>query len=677
MPSHGLPAAPESAADKARALREEGLTVIPLGSPNEQPPRWFIDERCEGSLLEATEKWPKTPRIKWQLFQKIPVTDDQFESWVSQYPGCNWAILTGKLVVVDADSQDSVAWCESGAITRSPRRVTTAKGRHYYYLAHPQIEIRNTSNPRGKIDTRGHGGYVVAPGAVHATGVIYTEEVLPGIDASLSELPVLSPDDLQAIKAYNGTGVAENGQTTFSAGNLGVVFDAAAWQTKATGEPVPEGGRNNAAASLAGQFIRAGDDLRTVKAKVDSWNATNPLPLPSDELNTTIASVAKTHARNTGQPVPLEHPAPPLPTGEGYDLFGLARDPRETPPYIIDGLFRQGDNVVLAGPPKSMKSFLMGDLLYAMAFGRDVLGFKVEREHTVAWLQAEMPWYETRLRANAHPWVRERMAQGKQSNIWVSDRDFVHRLDPFGVERVVRAVEAHFGHPPKVLAIDSLAAVYDQESEIDNTQMQAFLQGRLGLFRRAWGQDLTIFLIHHTAKMGAAAMAEDPFLAIRGASAIRGWYSAGMVMYRDPKSITGGVRHLHFELRGAKEPEPKELTLNHGLMSELATIDLSDQINELATTDFMTLMTVFERQETKVSPAHNSPYYAPKIMAQRAAKSPPRKIKTKSVDAYETAMFQLLDAEEITVISDPRKGTKTIAINSRSTEKTSAEVLPK
>lgn len=660
MPGQGQPTAESLALEKARELREEGLTVIPLGAPNETPPTWFVKERCNGNLAEATEKWPKTPRVKWQDYQHTPVSDEQFEGWAARWPTCNWAILTGDLVVVDADTAEATTWCESGAITRSPRKVITSKGAHFYYRATPGLIIKNSANPVGHVDMRGVGGYVVAPGSVHATGVLYTEEILPGLDGAFSELPCLTNADILAIRQYTGARTEPNGLPVGNIARvLGKTFDATAWMPKATGEPVQPGGRNNAAASLAGQYIQAGDDLATVKAKLDTWNGNNPVPLPQDEINTTIASVAKTHARNTGQPVPLEQARP---AGAGYDLFGLARDPRETPPYIIDGLFRHGDNVVLAGPPKSMKSFLMGDLLYGMAFGRDVLGFKVQREHRVAWLQAEMPWYETRLRANAHPWVKERLASGRPSNIWVSDRDFVHRLDIGGIRRTVEAVEAHFGGPPDVLAIDSLAATYDQESEIDNTQMQTFLQGRLGMFRQAWGQELTIFLIHHTAKMSAAVMAEDPFLAIRGASAIRGWYSAGMVMYRAPKDTASGIRHLHFELRGAKEPDPKELRLDGGLMIEGASIDLSGEVDAIAQDDFMSLAAIFERQEIKLSPSSNSPHYAPKVMAQYVSSTKLKTIKTRTREAFETAYFQLLNAKKITIENDQRNRTKTIQI---------------
>jgi hypothetical protein len=54
--------------------------------------------------------------------------------------------------------------------------VTTAKGRHVYFRQPPGPPFGNGTGAlsgRG-IDVRGHGGYVVGPGSVHQTGVLYT-----------------------------------------------------------------------------------------------------------------------------------------------------------------------------------------------------------------------------------------------------------------------------------------------------------------------------------------------------------------------------------------------------------------------------------------------------------------------------------------------------------------------
>ena len=64
--------------EKALALHEEGLTIVPA-HPIE-----------------------KRPLIDWARFQHQDVTDDLIELWTSsaRWKDCNWAIVTGKEVVV-------------------------------------------------------------------------------------------------------------------------------------------------------------------------------------------------------------------------------------------------------------------------------------------------------------------------------------------------------------------------------------------------------------------------------------------------------------------------------------------------------------------------------------------------------------------------------------------------
>jgi hypothetical protein len=61
-------------------------------------------------------------------------------------------------------------------------RVRTAKGVHLYYPLSVDSTIRNKTRIRvgqaGRIglDVRAEGGYVVGPGSLHESGVIYTRE---------------------------------------------------------------------------------------------------------------------------------------------------------------------------------------------------------------------------------------------------------------------------------------------------------------------------------------------------------------------------------------------------------------------------------------------------------------------------------------------------------------------
>lgn len=140
-------------------LCRRGLVVIPVPRP---------DDRLDG----------KTPVIPWKEFQTRRPTEDELHAWFSE--PCNIAIITGELsgvVVVDADSPAAHAWIRR-RLPYTPWQTRTAKGYHLFYR-HPGIPVTNrariqTGDGRLALDVRGDGGFVIAPGSVHATGAAYT-----------------------------------------------------------------------------------------------------------------------------------------------------------------------------------------------------------------------------------------------------------------------------------------------------------------------------------------------------------------------------------------------------------------------------------------------------------------------------------------------------------------------
>ena len=171
----------EGAREEARRLIEEGLTVVPA-HPIE-----------------------KRPLVPWKRYQEEPPSEAETNHWLStqKYSGANWAILTGRqVVVVDTDSEDAAVFWETYA-TYTPRRTITAKGKHFFYQVNPNFEVRNGVNPELKIDLRGTGGCVIAPGSIHETGHVYCRDEDPGIDTWWRELPMLSASDLGLIDKFN------------------------------------------------------------------------------------------------------------------------------------------------------------------------------------------------------------------------------------------------------------------------------------------------------------------------------------------------------------------------------------------------------------------------------------------------------------------------------------------
>ncbi|WP_061444206.1 bifunctional DNA primase/polymerase [Streptomyces sp. CCM_MD2014] len=83
-----------------------------------------------------------------------------------------------QLLVVDSDRPGALEDAASafGHRHTPTMRVTTAKGYHDYYWAPASLQLGNGLGAlRGKFDgdVRGPRGYVIGPGSVHASGVVY------------------------------------------------------------------------------------------------------------------------------------------------------------------------------------------------------------------------------------------------------------------------------------------------------------------------------------------------------------------------------------------------------------------------------------------------------------------------------------------------------------------------
>lgn len=242
----------------------------------------------------------------------------------------------------------------------------------------------------------------------------------------------------------------------------------------------------------------------------------------------------------------------------------LTEEVVDEPDYIEPGFAGPGMFVLIAGPPKAQKSFLLQEMLVSSALGTSFLmdSFKATRPLRIFYLQAEMNRKLLRRRAREFKLFSLEEKSLLASNLIVSER-FHMILNEDGVKTAVDTIKAAFPDaPPDIIAIDPMANVFDQENENDSTQLMRFLTGRIEAIRQQVNPSACIVMVHHARKASSEDMARDPFVAIRGAGSLRGYYDSAIVIFRAGEESK--ARKVHFELRSGESPEPMTVELENG-----------------------------------------------------------------------------------------------------------------
>lgn len=255
--------------------------------------------------------FPIKPRGKTPITQHgcLDATDDaeQIAAWWDKTPDANIGVATGPtsgLLVVDLDGPEAEnSWTAilSGR-DATTAEVATSNGRHLYYRT--ALTVGNTAKKLGPgIDTRGRGGYVVAPPSIHPSGVAYAwlnrvrvaqapawlEQILNPPPAPPRHLP--SPHAGAAVDAYGRAALTR-------------ILDELARSGQGT--------RNDAlnrAAYQCGRLIAAGRLTHAI-AEADLEHTALAIGLDQHETAATIRSGITSGTNNPAQPRPVDLDAP-------------------------------------------------------------------------------------------------------------------------------------------------------------------------------------------------------------------------------------------------------------------------------------------------------------------------------------------------------------------------------
>jgi hypothetical protein len=254
-----------------------------------------------------------------------------------------------------------------------------------------------------------------------------------------------------------------------------------------------------------------------------------------------------------------------------YPLGALLDDTSPMPDDLIGPrLLTPGGMLVLGGAPKVGKSDFLISLLIHAAAGAPFLRFTAPRPLRVFYLQAEIQYH----------YLRERLQQlrldpailSRARDTLVVTPKLRMLLDEQGVGLVAAGIRSAFPDaPPDIICIDPIRNLFDGgpegEGENDNGAMLFFLQSRVEALRDMVAPEAGVILAHHTKKLSKQQVKDDPFLSLSGASALRGFYTSGMILFRPDEEKTG--RELHVELRNGPGLEPMLVDKRNGAWIEL------------------------------------------------------------------------------------------------------------
>ena len=258
----------------------------------------FISQNHHAAVLYAEQfgfyVFPVVPRGKNPLtsngFKDASRELNQLSRWWGQWPDASIGISCGHsgLDVIDIDrtadmsAEEALVELEQqfGSLPTTPHVLTGGGGFQFYFRSKDPInsKIRLLKN----VDLKSAGGYVIAPPSIHATGKMYSWELLHKItDLPIADSPswlkdLNKPIASQTVRPLNfWCDLFKNG--------------------------LEKGARNDGLTKLAGYFFRKNVDAYLVKEIITLWNSHKVRPsLSDDEIQRTIDSVARLEVQRRG-----------------------------------------------------------------------------------------------------------------------------------------------------------------------------------------------------------------------------------------------------------------------------------------------------------------------------------------------------------------------------------------
>lgn len=301
---------------------------------------------------------------------KEATTDpERIKRWWKRNPNFNIGIATGSvsgIVVIDIDDneikgkhgKDTLRQWEAqhGDLPLTWQSLTGGGGVHYIYKTSEHFS--NGVSVLEDIDIRADGGYIVAPPSVHPNGSTY--------EWDLSADPEETPIAELSGSAYDLMHVRKEHQKAEDLKTDGLVL---------------KGARQGYLMVLVGKMINAGISDAAIEAAVRAENeAVCDPPMSDAELEKEIFPALRREWQRgdyTDSVLPVNDIADAVEDGDQYpdsvNFSTVYKNLPEVAPELIHGVLRQGHKMIISGPSKAGKSFLLMELAVAIAEGMNWL----------------------------------------------------------------------------------------------------------------------------------------------------------------------------------------------------------------------------------------------------------------------------------------------------------------
>lgn len=312
----------------------------------------------------------KRPAIPWTAYQNRLPTEDEVRRWWAEIPNANVGIVTGKvsgIVVVDIDTY------RGGDVQKVFQKYPTSlvaktgSGGYHLVFKYPsdQSYVPNQVGEDG-VDIRADGGLIVAAPSVHASGNLYEWYS----DGEPGDTPYKL---LSSGKKSSSPDEGKNWLTTLLAG-------------------MGEGGRNDAAARIAGYLAKMQIPQDVAQGFLRAWNHRNNPPLPDMEVTRTVASVFSKAEMQTQAAAKLQSKKALMSLRDYMVAYGDKSEQR----WLVKDWMPEGTIAFAVSPPGCYKTWLLLDLCVSIATGEPFLGTApVEKTGPAVIIQQEDDFVDT------------------------------------------------------------------------------------------------------------------------------------------------------------------------------------------------------------------------------------------------------------------------------------------